>query len=734
MSTVKVTIDGITVEVSPAATVLEAAKVAGVDIPYFCYHPHLKPAGLCRMCLVEIEGMPKLAPACVTQVRDGMVVYTKSDKVRKAQEGVIEFQLLHHPLDCPICDQAGECALQDITFRYGKATSRFIEEKELYPTKFYGPLIVHEQSRCILCKRCVRFSTEVMGGADWNVYWRAAHSIIGAYEKDVVANYFTANLVEVCPVGAITSRLYRYKTRIWKLEFSESVCPNCELACSVDLGVRENRLYKVKHNNPHPTPWMCDKAYFAFDYVNHSERIVWTLKREGDKMVSVSSSDAVSEIASRLSEYRGKIGFVVDASVSFEDALKVRALAEALECRDCDYRVYGEDYLPLEGSVKSLSDIESARAVAVFCGDVGISHPVLALSMAKAKMAGTKVAVVSSFDTYLGERATEYIVPLPSKEADCVEALLDGSYRDDLGVDKSEFERVLEIVKEAEVFVVGTRANAYLRDRIKGFAEGAGKKVLFLNTGSNALGMCRAGLFSEGVGNILEKVKAGELKALFVFNADLFNTYPNRELVKEALESVEFMVVSDVFFTDTASYADFFLPAATFAEADGTVFDLFGNERKRKRVVVPTEDVKDISAWIELIADAGEISLPDVQEKEPSVAVVEKKAESLGGKGLEALVVFPFYRSALYSNWCSKFSEVSSFPVVHLSLEDASRLGVSKGDKVVVESSGLKFEFEAALEEFLPEGACVLEAGFDRFPVTALLKGSWLTKVEIKKA
>ncbi len=732
---VKVTIDGITVEVPATATILEAAKVAGIDIPYFCYHPYLKPAGLCRMCLVEIEGMPKLAPACVTQVRDGMVVYTRSEKVRKAQEGIIEFQLLHHPLDCPICDQAGECALQDITFRYGKATSRFMEEKELYPTKFYGPLIVHEQSRCILCKRCVRFGTEVMGGTDWNVYWRAAHSIIGSYEKDVVANYFTANLVEVCPVGAITSRLYRYKTRIWKLDFKESVCPNCELACSIDLGVRENRLFKVKHNNPEPIPWICDKAYFAFDYVNHPERILWPLKREDSKMVSVSVSEAVSQIASKLSQYNGKIGFIVDPSISFEDALKIRSLAEALGCEDCDFRIYGEDYLPLEGNVDNITEIENAKGIAVFCGDIGVSHPVLALSIIKAKLSGAKVAVISSFDTYLGERVDEYIVPLPSKEVECVEALFDGVYCEDLGVEKDEFERTVEIVRDAEVFVVGVRAGAYVRDKIRNVAEEAGKRVLFLNNGSNAWGMYKAGLFSEGVGRILEKVKSGELKSLFIFNVDLFTTYPDGELVKEAFENLEFMVVFDLFFNDTASYADFFLPVVSFAESEGTVFDIFGNEKKRVKALIPFENAKSISSWIELMADSAGISLSEVSKPSPVNVKIEKEKVSADGPGLEALVVFPFYRSAIYSSWCSNFSEVSSSPKVYLSVEDASGLGVSQGDKVVVESSvGSKFEFEASVVEFLPKGMCVLEAGFERFPVTTLLKGNWITKVEIKKA
>lgn len=736
MGMVKVTIDGITVEVPDNATILQAAMRAGVDIPYFCYHPYLKPAGLCRMCLVEVEGMPKLAPACVTQVRDGMVVKTNTDRVRKAREGIIEFQLLHHPLDCPICDQAGECQLQDITFRYGKATSRFVDEKELYPTKFYGPLIVHEQSRCILCKRCVRFGTEVMHGTDWNVYWRAAHSLIGSYESDKVANYFTGNLVEVCPVGAITSRLYRYKTRIWKLDFTRSVCDHCELGCSLDLGVRENQLFKVKHNMADPTPWVCDKGYYAFDFVNHSERLTFPLKRDGEKMVSIAQDEAISAVAEALKGFgRGEVAFVVSPSLVLEDGVALKGLVDALGA-SVDYRVYGEDYLPVKG-VSDISQVESAKNILVVAGDVGVSHPVLALSILKAKQNGARVAVLSANDTFLGERAHVFALLPAGTEEVLVSRVLSGEVPDELQLTDDERETLKGMLSGELLVVVGTRASAALRAQVLKAASERGWSYLMLDRGSNPKGLYALGLYGDGVGAILNGVKEGRIKALLVLGVDLFATYPDLRLVREALGSADFLVVADLFFHETAAYADYFLPLVSFAEDGGSLVNLFWSLKRRRPAMSPRGESKPLRSWLSAIgerlgvsvsSDASDLELDGVENPKLSGELVEVEG------GTVALVEEPFYRSARYSGWCSSFSEVLDAPEAFLSPEDASRLGVSQGDKVLVSNEGGTFEFRAVIREGQPQGTVVLTAGFERFPVGSLLKGRWVAPVELKKA
>ncbi len=737
---VKVTIDGITVEVPPDATILQAAMKAGVDIPYFCYHPFLKPAGLCRMCLVEVEGMPKLAPACVTQVRDGMVVKTNTERVKIAREGIIEFQLLHHPLDCPICDQAGECALQDITFRYGKATSRFVDEKELYPTKFYGPLIVHEQSRCILCKRCVRFSTEVMGGTDWNIYWRAAHSLIGSYENDKVANYFTSNLVEVCPVGAITSRLYRYKTRIWKLEFTRSVCDHCELGCSLDLGVRENQLFKVKHNMADPTPWICDKGYYAFDFVNHAERILYPLKREGEKMISVESEDVVSEIADRLKGYKeGEVAVLISPSTVLEDAVAVKDFASKIGAL-VDYRVYGEDYVALDGGVQGLSDIEAAGKVLVVAGDIGVSHPVLALHLASLRFSkGLKVAVVSSNDTYLGERADAFAMVPADKEEAVVEALLTGEIPDALELDEAEKAVLADMLNSDNlVVIVGVRAGGGLRKRVYEVCKDRNWKALFLDRGSNAKGLASLAISTNTTGELLDRMAEGSVKALVVAGVDLFATFPDYLKVKKVLENLELLVVADLFFHETAAYADYFLPLVSFAEDAGSVVDLFWRVRRRREAMEPKGQSSTVRRWLSLIGEAMGYEIccgtEDVKiEKITEPRFEEKKFQIEKGRFV-ALVEEAFYRSARYAGWCSNFSEAAEVPKAYISVKDAGKLGVKDGDKVIAFNQRGSFEFTAILREGQPEGTVVLDAGFDRFPVNILLSGGWITGVDLKKA
>ncbi|WP_231963419.1 2Fe-2S iron-sulfur cluster-binding protein [Thermosulfidibacter takaii] len=736
---VKVTIDGITVEVPAEATILQAAMKAGVDIPYFCYHPFLKPAGLCRMCLVEVEGVPKLQPACVTQVRDGMVVKTNTERVKIAREGIIEFQLLHHPLDCPICDQAGECQLQDITFRYGKTTSRFVDEKELYPTKFYGPLIVHEQSRCILCKRCVRFSTEVMGGADWNVYWRAAHSLIGSYESDKVANYFTGNLVEVCPVGAITSRLYRYKTRIWKLDFTRSVCDHCEIGCFLDLGVRESQLFKVKHNMADPTPWICDKGYYAFDFVNHAERILYPLKRNGEKMVVEKPEDIVPQVADRLRAFKGdEVAFLISPSTALEDVVALKDLADKLGAK-VEYRVYGEDYLPVDGGVRDLSEIEDIGNVLVVGGDVGVSHPVLALHLAALKQNGVNVAVLSANDTFLGERASVFALLPVDKEESMVEKVLSGNIPSGLNLTDEE-EACLRSMLSSDklLIVVGVRASSQLRKKVYELKESKGWKALFLDRGTNAKGLASIGAYGDSVGSILDQAIDGKIKALVVSGVDLFATYPDYIKVKKALEHLDFLVVADLFFHETAAYSDFFLPLVSFAEDENGVVDLFWRVRRRRQAMQPKGDSQSLRKWLSQIAEVMGYSintgLESVEIKKIEEPLFDAKGRKIENGKFVALVEDAFYRSARYAGWCFNFSEAADYPKAYLSIEDANGLGIGDGDKIIVFNEKGSFEFVASLREGQPKGSVVLDGGFERFPVNMLLSGSWVTTVDLKKA
>lgn len=261
----KITIDGIEIEAGGGQTILDAARRAGIKIPTLCYYDRLSKAGACRMCLVEVEKAPKLMTACTTEIRDGMGVRTDTDKVRKARRGVIEFLLINHPLDCPVCDQAGDCELQDLAFEYGAPESRYKEEKLTFAKIDLGPHLVRDQNRCLNCRRCVRFTWENLKTHDFGATGRGCHTVIGPYAAKSLDGEFIGNVIDICPVGALTDRRFRFKSRVWDLEMIPARARNCSHRCQVILGLKDGEIIRVtarKNENGCLEKLICDKCRF----------------------------------------------------------------------------------------------------------------------------------------------------------------------------------------------------------------------------------------------------------------------------------------------------------------------------------------------------------------------------------------------------------------------------------------------------------------------------------------
>lgn len=304
----KITIDGKQHDVDPGLTVIQAASQNGIEIPHFCWHPKLSVAGNCRMCLVEIEKMPKLGIACATQVADGMVVKTKSDRVINAREAVMEFLLINHPLDCPICDEAGECKLQDYSYKYSVGYSRFEEDKVHKPKRVeLGPHVMLDVERCIMCSRCVRFSDEIAKQPVLTFSQRGDHVVLTTFPDTQLDNPYSMNVIELCPVGALTSRDFRFKSRVWEMSSTESVCVGCARGCNIDIWARNNEILRLtpRHNEEVNSYWMCDFGRLeTFKFVNSEKRLNGPMVRKEGKLTSVSWDDAVSEVASRLKAFK----------------------------------------------------------------------------------------------------------------------------------------------------------------------------------------------------------------------------------------------------------------------------------------------------------------------------------------------------------------------------------------------------------------------------------------------
>ena len=338
----KATIDGIESEFENGLTIIRAAEWLRIEIPHYCWHPGLTIAGNCRMCLVEIEKVPKLQIACNTRVTDGMVIHTRNDRVKRAQESVLEFLLLNHPIDCPICDQAGECKLQDYYMDFDRKPSRFPVEQKVRKRKVVelGPRVVLDQERCILCLRCTRFLDEVPETSELGVFERGDRAYIDLAPGKRLDNPYSENVVDICPVGALTSRDFRFRARVWYLESTESVCTSCARGCNVDVFHREGRIFRFRPRwNPDVNQyWMCDYGRNGYKAVHAPNRLLRPERRSGEAFESEDWDAAVRATAERLREIRtahgdGSIGVIVSTHATNEEAALARALAERLGAR-----------------------------------------------------------------------------------------------------------------------------------------------------------------------------------------------------------------------------------------------------------------------------------------------------------------------------------------------------------------------------------------------------------------
>src|SRR4051795_220420 len=410
-------IDGREVSAPEGAMLVDAAKYGDVEIPVFCYEPKLgQPVGACRMCLVEIEGIPKLQTGCSTPVKDGMVVNTQSQRVHDAQRAVVEFLLINHPLDCPVCDKGGECPLQDITYGWGPGRSRFIEPKRHFVKPLaLSPLIAIDRERCILCYRCVRFSQEISEDYQLVLQERGAHSYVATFDGHPYVAPFSGNIMELCPVGALTSQPYRFRARPWDIEMAGSLCTLCPSQCNVSFTVRDERVLRVnaRDNSEVDDGWLCDKGRFAYQAVHVEERITSPMVRDGGVLREVSWERALGEAAAGLKRATGRVGAVVGGETTNEEAyLLQRIVRDGLESADIDSRPAGGPSLALQRALAApalqatVPDLEFAHAVVVLDCEPVDDAPILDLRIRKGvRRRGVKLAIASSRPSSLDANA-----------------------------------------------------------------------------------------------------------------------------------------------------------------------------------------------------------------------------------------------------------------------------------------------------------------------------------------
>src|SRR6266478_518579 len=347
----KLTIDAREIDVAPGTNLIEAARQLGIEIPHYCYHPGLSIAGQCRLCMVDIEKTPRPTIACNTVAADGMLVETETDRVRETRKSIMEFHLINHPLDCPVCDQAGECWLQIYYMQHGLYDPRMTDEKVHKPKAVpLGPHVILDAERCILCSRCVRYCDEITHTGELGIFERGDHSEIGLFPGRELDNKYSANVVDICPVGALTDRDFRFQVRVWYLDTTKSICPGCARGCNIELHTNRRRIHhnqgrrvariKPRFNADVNRWWICDAGRYGFGGIDDDSRLTSPLTREGERVTETTWDEAIATLAQALGRYRPEeIGILPSPRMSNEDLFLLERLARHLGIVNIDFRI-----------------------------------------------------------------------------------------------------------------------------------------------------------------------------------------------------------------------------------------------------------------------------------------------------------------------------------------------------------------------------------------------------------
>jgi NADH-quinone oxidoreductase subunit G len=678
---VTLTVDGQQMQVPKGTLLWEACKSHDIDIPIFCYHTKLGAVGACRTCLVEVEGQAKgPITACSTPVADGMVVRTRSPIVEKAQRGVLEFLLLNHPLDCPICDRAGECPLQDQTFSYGPGTSRYVEPKRHHVKPIaLGPTIALDRERCVLCWRCVRFCSEIAEDKSIILLDRGDHSMVGTFQEKPYISNFSGNVIELCPVGALTGRKQRFNFRPWELKNRPSICPHCAMGCNINVSVRKNDevIRFLSRDNPDvDDSWLCDRGRFNFEFINSPERLRAPLIRRGEGFEETSWSGALEFIAGRLSEIVEESGAESVAGIASPRLANEDLFVFNRFMRD----VVGSDavdHFPrplldldatqraawrvLDDALTSISSLKDARTIILLAADPSEREPVMELRIRQAiNKFSAKLVVINPAQVTLSSKASHAVSYPPQRLADVCRALaaslgatfavtpstsvLDAATQSAIG-DLADMEGPFVVVYDDAFDGVVDKGDAVaaIASLVGALRARGTVGVLPLLDDCNSMGARDLGVGPGSASSVdwgrsvVDELASPDspIRAAFLLGANLVEDAATPD-VAAALARLDLLVVHELFLTDTARLADVILPAASFAEKTGT----FTNSERRVQAIAETvpapgiaradwEILVDLSQYMERQLD---FTLP--QEVFNRIAI---EVPAYGGLSLEQL-------------------------------------------------------------------------------------------------
>ncbi|MBX3586809.1 MAG: NADH-quinone oxidoreductase subunit NuoG [Ramlibacter sp.] len=615
---VEIELDGQKVEITEGSMIMHAADKAGTYIPHFCYHKKLSIAANCRMCLVDVEKAPKPMPACATPVTQGMIVRTKSDKAIKAQQSVMEFLLINHPLDCPICDQGGECQLQDLAVGYGGSSSRYEEEKRVVFHKDVGPLVsMEEMSRCIHCTRCVRFGQEVAGVMELGMIHRGEHSEITTIVSDTVDSELSGNMIDICPVGALTSKPFRYSARTWELSRRKSVSPHDSTGANLVVQVKNNKVMRVVplENEDVNECWIADRDRFSYEALNSTERLTAPMLKQGGEWKTVDWQTALEYVANGLKQIKAdhgaaSIGVLASPHSTLEELHLAGSLMRGLGSQNIDHRLRHAEFAPADGArwlgmpVAALSGLQRVLVVG---SSLRKDHPLFAQRIRQAVKKGCKVSAVNAA---VQDWAMPVAHTLVAAATDWAQALADvaAAVAAEKGVEAPAAGTVTDTAREIARSLLGGERKAVLLGNAAAHHARAssllalaqwiggqtGATVGYLTEAANTVGAQVVGAMPGAGGLNAGQMLGGALKAVL-----LLNTEPEFDSAAGAQAAAALgqagMVVTLSPFKANLAFSDVLLPVAPFTETSGTFVNAEGRVQGFHAVVKPLAETRP--AW-----------------------------------------------------------------------------------------------------------------------------------------
>jgi NADH-quinone oxidoreductase chain G len=812
---VNLTIDGIQVTVPKTATIYEAAREAGVHIPVLCYAKKLLPYGACRVCLVEVEQMKgRLIPSCTTPVTEGMVVTSTSDEIVKVRKTVLEFLLVNHVVECPVCDKGGECDLQDLTYEYEVVKNRFAGEKFDLPTDEVNPLIERNMNRCVLCGKCARVCDEIVGYGSYSFINRGFETKIAtAFDRGLNCE-FCGQCVSMCPVGAILPRPFKFKARPWQIKEVDSVCGYCGNGCTVCLGTKDGKIETIRFNDKTGVNDgnLCIRGRFGYSFVNSDQRLTRPLVRKGNELVETSWEEALAAVATGLQSAGADAGVISGARLTNEELFLLKNLTAALGTEHLDHSG-GECYkgvteglqatLGIRASTATFPQVENCDAILSIRSDFYETHPVFGMVVNQAvRRKDAKLTVIADKRgkfTKLPEAET--LLHKPGLEVNLLNAmarvLLDeGLARTERLTGVEELRAALvDYAPEAVAAATGVAAEAikvaarqlaaaenaaillayglpYTANSkelgiaaanlalLTGIAGRPGSGLYLCGEKSNSQGAIDLGILpgAEGMGaqQMLAAAAEGQLKALYILGEDLLCSYPDRDAVEKALTKVPFLVVQDLFLSATAQRAHVVLPAASFAEKDGT-FTNAERRLQRVRAGIPTPgeaktDFAILQALLEALGAEGASGPADAFAKLTAATELYRgiDLDMLGPQGYvwggdiltpisrnlvavagsrpldaryQLVVGSALYHSGTVSTHARGPMAVVAEPYIEFGREDAAALDIKEGDLVKLTADGGEIQAKAKVDRRLPQGVLFAPYHFAELGLNRIYRG-----------